>query len=195
MSTNNAIKQAGGSAFIPVSSSLCSSPILSNSLSLSYGVLGDDMKRLFNRVYHYLWHYVNDRSIKNMGFMAHYWLIPRLVSSSCLAPSEFIILSYLYMMTQRGKYLIHSNRICFSGVLPGATSQTVGRVLWDIKHAGMITRHHKDPARPHEHKAQHNKQAVFIKITPKGLQFIEQMEKDLNKILINTSLNDLTGSQ
>jgi hypothetical protein len=197
MATNNASKTSLAGVSDLVSSSppsLCSVPNLSKSLNLSYGVLNDDMKRLFNRVYVYLWGVVNARSVRALGFVPHYWLMVRLSASSSLSPSAFTVLTYLYMMSDKGRYYIHSANVVNSGVLPGALSITVGRVLWDLKHAGMITRHTKDPSRPYEQRAQHNRNTVFIHVTNKGVQFIEDTEKQFSRVLLNTSFNDLIGA-
>ena len=168
-------------------------PSLSNQLNGLYQVLDDDMKRLFIKMYRYLWGVVNSYSVKSCGVVSYHWLINRVAASSSLAPSSLVLLSYLYMMTNKGTKLIHSNIVINSGVLPGALPITVQRVTWDLKHAGFITRHTKDPGQPYSQRAQHNKQPVFIRLTPAGLRVIEDMTRQINKILLNTSLNDLTG--
>ncbi len=173
---------------------LLSLPSLSKSLILSYQVLGDDMKRLFVKMYKYLWGIVNLYSVRSCGVVSYHWLLNKVAASSSLAPSSLAVLSYLYMMTNKGKRLIHSDIIYNSGVLPGALPVTVGRVLWDLKHAGYITRHTKDFNQPYSQRAQHNKQPVFICLCPAGVRVIENITKDINNLLLNTSLDDLTGA-
>jgi len=197
MEANNASKTSlndNNGAFVPGSvSSLSSVPSLSNHLNGLYQVLNDDMRRLFIKMYKYLWGVVNGYSVRSCGVVSYHWLLNRVAASSSLSPSSLVLLSYLYMMTNKGTKLIRSNTIYLSGVLPGALPITVQRVTWDLKHTGYITRHTKDPGKPYDHSAQHNKQPVYIKLTAKGLQVIEGMTKDINKLLLNTSLNDLTG--
>ena len=172
---------------------LSSVPSLSSHLNSLYLSLNDDMRRLFIRIYKYLWGVVNSYSVRSCGVVSYHWLLSRVAASSSLAPSSLVLLSYLYMMTNKGTKLIHSNIVHNSGVLPGALPITVQRVTWDLKHSGYITRHTKDPGQPYSHRAQHNKQPVYIRLTPAGLRVIEDMTKEINKLLLNTSLNDLTG--
>ena len=168
-------------------------PSLPSDLKSLYLNMGDDEKRLFNRVYVSLWGVVNTYNIKRSGIASYYWLLSMVAGASSLAPSSLVVLSYLYMMSNKGSKLIHSNTLYLSGCVPGALFKTYQRITWDLKHDGYITRHTKDPGQPYNHKAQHNRQPVYIKITGKGLKIIEGMEKDVNKILLNTSFNDLTG--
>jgi len=168
-------------------------PSLSGVLQLDYQVLDDDMRRLFIKIYKYLWGVVNARSVKRCGVTSYFWLITRVSLSSGLSPSSFLLLSYLYMVTNGGKKYIHSNTVYGSCSIPGAMPGTYQRVMWDLKHAGLLSRHHKDPDQPYLQRAQHNKQPVFIALTRAGVQLIEGIEKDLYKMLLNTSLNDLTG--
>lgn len=193
MEARNASKTSSSGLFTPDPALSNSLPSLSPQLNSLYQVLNDDMKRLFVRMYKYLWGVVNGYSVRSCGVVSYYWLLSRVAASSGLGPSELAVLSYLYMMTNKGTKLIHSNIVHNSGVLPGALSITVQRVTWDLKHAGYITRHTKDPGQPYNQRAQHNKQPVYIRLTPAGLRVIEDMTKEINKLLLNTSLNDLTG--
>ncbi|MBK5202132.1 MAG: hypothetical protein JJE45_00220 [Prolixibacteraceae bacterium] len=173
--------------------SLSSLPSLSPQLNSLYKSLNDDMRRIFIKVYGYLWSAINGYSVRSCGVVSYYWLFNRIAASSSLSPSSLVLLSYLYMMTNKGSKLIHSSIVYNSGVLPGALSITVQRVTWDLKHAGYITRHTKDPGQLYNQRAQHNRQPVYIKLSSSGVALIEGIEKDINKLLLNTSLNDLTG--
>jgi Fe2+ or Zn2+ uptake regulation protein len=173
---------------------LPSVPSLSTSLQTFYNMLTQDNQRALVKVYRYLWGVVNNHNIKHYGIVSSWWVLRIAAESSGLAPSSLAVLSYLYMMTNKGKVYIHADHVYNSGVLPGALAKTVQRVLWDLKHAGYITRHTKDPGQPYSQRAQHNKQPIFICLTRKGVQCIEGLEKDLYKILLNTSLDDITGA-
>ena len=168
-------------------------PLLSSSLNSLYNSLDGFNKGVFIRVYNYLWGVVNDYSVKRAGVVSHYWLLFMILRSSPLSSPSLALLSYLYLMTNKGNRLIHSNIVYNSGVLYGYGWRSVQRVLYNMKRAGYITRHTKDPGRPYSQSAQHNKQPVFIKMTNKGIKTIQDMEKDMNRILMNTSFNDLTG--
>jgi len=172
----------------PVPSSL---PSLSIRLNSFYNGLDSFNRRSFVKIYKYLWGVVNKQDFNTVS---KWWVLRLVAESSGLSPSSLAVLSYLYMASNKGKDVVHSNRIYISGVLPGAIGKTVQRVTWDLKHAGLITRHTLDPSAPYLQRS-HSRQPVFIKLTLKGVQCIEGIEKDLNKLLLNSSLDDLTGAQ
>jgi hypothetical protein len=194
MEAKNASTTSSGNVLspdLPLSSSPL--PVLNHQLNSLYSLLDDDMKHLFIKMYRFLWDVVRNYNVKHSGIVSYYWLVYGAAESSGLPPSSFVVLSYLYMMTNKGNKHIHSYIVHNSGCLPNALPISVGRVLWDLKHAGYITRHTKDPGQPYVHRAQHNKQRVYIKMTDKGVRLIEGIEKDVYKTLLNTSLNDLTA--
>jgi len=165
-------------------------PTLSPQLNVLYNSLNDDMRRIFVKIYSYLWGVVNDQGCS--GVVSKWWVLRLVAESAGLPPSSFAVLSYLYMTTNKGRKLIRSKYIYLAGVLPGAVPKTVQRVVWDLKHAGLITRHTRNPDEPYLQRS-HSRQPVFLKLTYKGVALIEGIEQDLNKLLLNTSFNDLTG--
>ena len=164
-------------------------PSLSYRLNMFYNGLDNFHRRSFVKIYKYLWGVVTKQ---NFSTVSKWWVLRLVAESSGLSPSSLAVLSYLYMASNKGRDVVHSNRIYTSGVLPGAIGKTVQRVTWDLKHAGLITRHTLDPSAPYLQRS-HSRQPVFIKLTVKGVALIEGIEKDLNKLLLNSSLDDLTG--
>jgi len=76
-------------------------------------------------------------------------------------------------------------------VLPDLIYTSKQQLLHDIKGKGYINRLTRDPATPYLQRSVAWR-PVFIKLTPDGIQLIEDMEKDLYKILVNNCFNDLT---
>lgn len=176
-------------ALLPVSVPL---PSLSSSMNQLYNSLDVFNRGVFNKVFRFLWGVVNDKGVNSAGLVSRYWLLARFVDLAPCSPSGFLLLSYIYFVSGKGVKIIHSS-IC-AGVLPDVVRRTDTRVLNDLKRWGYITRHTKNTDEPYLRRAR-SRQPVFIKMTNKGVDLIEGMEKDIDKYLRNTSLNDLTGNK
>ena len=163
-------------------------PLLSSHLNSLYNSLDDFNKGVFVKMYGFIWGVVNNGKHNPI---TSYWAV-HLVCSS-LPSSHLAVLTFLYQVSYKGVKYIHSNSIYNSPVLADMVHDSKKTLLNELKRAGYITRHTKDPGRPFVHEAQHNKQPVFIKMTNKGVKTIEDIQKDMNRILMNTSFNDLTG--
>jgi hypothetical protein len=168
-----------------------SPPSLPLILNLSYGVLSDDMKRLFVRMYKYLWGVVH----KKDSSVSLFWCVDLLRLRYSLTCSEFTGLTFIYQISCKGVRFVHSDQVYNGPILQAFNHESKKTLLNTLKHKGWITRHTKNPQEPYSQRAQHNKQPVFIKMTVKGVNLIEGIEKDMNKILLNTSLDELTGNK
>lgn len=173
---------------------LPSLPVLPNSLNSFYNSLGVFNRGVFIKIFRYVWRYVHLTSIKHNDLISMYWLVYGPVDLSGIPSYSFALLSYIYYITKQGKNYIHSDIIYNSGVLPGLKIHTIAQAVTNLARSGYLMRSTKDPGQPYSHRAQHNRQPVYIRLTPAGLRVIEDMTKQINKILLNTSLNDLTGA-
>jgi len=170
-----------------------SPPSLSPTLLTTYLSLNSDMRRLFVKIYHQLWEYVCplNRFVKHGGVLYSYWAVDLLRLRAGLTSSELAVLAYLYHLSNGGRNVVHSEKVYSEAVLPDLIYTSKQQLLHDIKGKGYINRLTRDPATPYLQRSVAWR-PVFIKLTPDGIQLIEDMEKDLYKILVNNCSNDLT---
>jgi len=170
-------------------------PSLSSNLTAVYLSLSSEMQRFFIRVFKLMWNYVNPlrRFTGHGGVMYAYWAVDMARVKIDLTPSELSMLAYLYQVTDRGNNTIQSDKIYNSVVLPHIVTASKQGILNDLKHLGYITRLTCDPSAPYLSRS-FSRQPVFVKLTSKGVSVIQGIEKDLYKLLYNTSLNEITGA-
>jgi DNA-binding MarR family transcriptional regulator len=192
---NNATTSSKQEPFTPVSS-LSSSylPELDKNLISLYGVLDDSTKSLFNKVYKYLWTFVNGRK---MDLINSYWCVDMLRTRLDLTPSQLAMLTYLYQVTNKGKRYIHNDLIYAAPILPhllrSPASTSMQVLLYYLKEKGYIIRSRYDPVN-RCYKWGRNRRPVFLNLSASGVKLIEDLNKDISRILLNTSLNDITGA-
>lgn len=174
-----------------------SPPSLPPVLLSLYSGLNEENKQIFYKMFRFIWGEVVplSRFVKYGGLLYSYWAVDLLRERLGLVPSELSLLSYLYHISKNGRLYIHSEVIYNSSICPGALRHTLENRLRDLKVKGFVTRSTRNPGEPYRQSSQHNKQAVFIKLSPSGIYLIEQMEKDLYKILVNSSFEDLAGTK
>jgi DNA-binding MarR family transcriptional regulator len=172
-----------------------SPPLLSPALTTLYSNLSPDMKRLFVKMFRFLWDNVAPagRFVKYGGVLYAYWAVDRLRVKIDLTPSELSIIAYLYQVTDRGNNTIHSDIIYNSVILPHILKQSKQGILNDLKHRGYISRLTRNPSAPYLQRS-FSRHPVFIRLTSSGVALIEGIEKDLYRLLLNTSLNEITGA-
>ena len=76
--------------------------------------------------------------------------------------------------------------------MPGVKTQSKQQYISELVRRGYVVRSFRNPDNPH-YKISFRSHPVFIRLTPSGIALITGIEKDLYKLLLNTSLNDLTG--
>jgi hypothetical protein len=193
MEAQNASITSSGRHLAPDPSVPSSSvPCLPKSLNSLYNSLDAINRGMFVKLYRYLWGVVNWKSINRGEYVSYYWLLYGQMVLVDLSPYGFALLSYIYYMTDRGTKTIHSNRIYNSGVLPGYKASSIQCILTRLVNSGYITRHTRDLSGSCL-ASSHARHPVFIRVSPDGMKLIESMTKNINRLLLNTSLNDLTG--
>jgi hypothetical protein len=58
---------------------------------------------------------------------------------------------------------------------------------------GIVTRSRVNSSSPYL-QSSHDLHPVYIKLSVKGVKMVQDIERDLYKILLNTSLDDITGA-
>jgi hypothetical protein len=176
----------------PLPSSL---PSLSPDLFIIYTSLDNLNQRLFIKVFRYLWGVVlpAHRFNGSGASFYSYWLVDTVIKSSGLSPSLFSLMVFIHHFTNQGKKYINSSMVYNNSfLLPGVDIKAKRNYLSDLTRRGYLSRSYRDTHNPH-YKISFQSRPVFIKLTSKGVQCIHNLEKDLYRILLNTSLNDLTG--
>jgi hypothetical protein len=172
--------------------SASSLPSLPDSLNSFYNGLNSFNRGVFVKIYRYIWGVVNWKTINRGEYVSYYWLLYGQAVRLSLPPYSLALLSYIYYMSDQGRNIIHSDKVYYSGVLPGYQPHCISVVLSRLVRQGYIKRSTRDISAPYLARSI-NKHKVFISMTIKGVQLLDGITKDINKILLNTSLNDLTG--
>ena len=181
---------------ITKSTKLSSAPSLSPSLTTLYQTLNVNDRRLFVKIYRYLWGVVApaSRFVRSYGLLYSYWALDLLRVRADLTTTELSLLSYLYQVTNKGRKYIHTAAIYNSAVLPGLVEHTKCCRITDLVRRGFIIRNWRDPiANKYTSRYFGWRSPVFICLTPSGVALVENIEKDLYKLLLSTSLDDITG--
>lgn len=164
-------------------------PSLPPDLGLLFNNLDNDHKRLFIKVFRWLFHYVNSR---RGGVVFLFWAVDMFTRRLELTSSDLAVLTYLYYISGRGANAVHSEAVYNSGILPGFALVAYKEVIYRLKKRGYLTRSTSDPSQPYLSRS-HARQPVFISMTSLGCGVIRSIEKDMNRFLLNTSIDDLTG--
>jgi hypothetical protein len=176
---------------VPPASSSGSLPNLPNNLNSLYQVLNDDSRRLFMRVFRWLWTYLNGKRVNVVG---SFWAVDLLRVRSSFPVSHLIMLSYLYQVSNKGVNIVRSEHIYNSSILPGFNTASKSAIISTLKNSGYLVRSCSDPSAPYLSRS-YDRHPIFIKLSAKGVKFIEDMNREVNNIMMRQSLADLTGKQ
>lgn len=169
-----------------------SAPSLSSSLSSSYRLLDEASKRLFNKVFMFLWDYVRRRVHGSRGVLHTYWIVDDLRCGYDLCPSEFSMLTYLYQITDGGKRIVSSTAVYNGMVLPHLTDDGKAHYLRLLRKRGYILRSSRDISAPYlQRSVYHSK--IFIQLTPSGVGVIKDIDRRVQTLIMRSSLNDIIG--
>jgi hypothetical protein len=168
-------------------------PSLPDNLLGFYGVLSVDMQRLFIKVFKYLWGVVNGRRV---SVITSFWCIDMLRTKLDLTSSQLALLSYLYQISNKGRDFVHSDKLYHSAILPHlARSEWNGSMqvlIYYLIKRGYVVRSRYDPGNTF-YKSGRSRRPVFVRLSPGGIQLIEGIEKDINRLLMRSTLEELTG--
>ncbi|HUX56453.1 MAG TPA: hypothetical protein VMV77_05735 [Bacteroidales bacterium] len=164
-------------------------PDLSPDLASIYHSLPSNYQKLFTRIIKYLWGVVHSRRYLDRGGVLFSFWVDRLRDRLSLTSSELSLLTFIYQMTIKGKNIIHSDDVYNGMVLPGVLKTAKQNYLSLLAKRGYITRSYHGSGAPYRSFAH----PVYIKLSFSGVALVEGIERDLYKLLLNTSLDDLTG--
>jgi len=175
-------------------SSLSSPPALPEDLIQLFDALPEDNKRLFLKLYKYLWDMIlpYSRLKRSGGLIYSYWIMDNICKRHGLHPGQFSLLSFIYHVSGSGSKFIHSDVVYLGSWLPDGSKHTKLHYLYMLRAAGFILRSNRSP----DHSPEFNKHIrtnVFIKMTTKGIDFIKGIEKEIQDYLYNSSIDQITG--
>jgi len=170
-------------------------PSLSPDLTQLYSLLNSDARRLFNRVYFWLWRYLlNKRAyLSRSAILYYYWAINQLRINADLTTSELALLSFVYQVSDKGTKPVHS-KVVYNGIFPDYVRHTKIVIICNLINRGYLCRSPKDPdpARKY-YSIPWPPHPVWISLTPSGVMLIRGIESKLYDIVLHSSLDDITG--
>lgn len=172
-----------------------SPPSLSPSLSTVYSMLSQDSKQLFNRAFMFLWSYLHPKAsyLQFGGVLYYYYAIDMLRVRYDLTTSELSLLSYLYGVSDSGAKVVHSQTVYSGMLLPHLCRATKANTLALLNKRGFVVRLSRNPALPYLQRSI-SKHREYIQMTAKGVDVINNINRDLYKLLRDSSLNDIIGA-
>ena len=165
-----------------------SPPVLTKQLRAAYLLLDGAQQALFKRVYVMLWRYAL-KHYELTGIVFNYWSAEMFRLSRSLSPLSLSVLSYMYMLSDRGKNTLKSDQVYNSGVFATTTS-VIDDILMRMQKAGYITRLYRDPINPYL-KCNVSKHKIFIRFTKPGLKLMQDFEYTINYNTMRSSLADI----
>lgn len=137
------------------------------------------------------WDYLLPRKAFN-NVMCSFWVVDLLRIRFKLTTTELSFLSYLYQITRKGASIVHSELVYNGFIRPDIQDSQKKTILRQLRDKGYLIRLRRDPSQPYLSRfISHH--LVFVQLTPKGVAVIHDIEKEMYKLLLNTSLDDLTG--
>lgn len=169
-----------------------SAPSLPSSLTSLYQLLDDNMRRLFNKVFMFLWDYVRRKVLSSHGVLNTFWIVDDLRAKHGLCSSEFSMLTYLYHVTDGGKRIVSSQAIYNGSALPHLAESGKAHYLRKLREGGYIIRSSRDISAPYlQRSIYHSK--IFIQLTPKAIGVIKDIDRRVQHLIMRSSLNDIIG--
>ena len=166
-----------------------SPPSLPVSLLTLYSGLNSRSRKLFNKVFVYLWGVLVPRS-RRYDVLHLYWLVEKVRKDNNLTVSDLAVLSYLYQVTEGGKLIVDSRRLHSSTSLRYCY-QVLSVILIKLRKAGYLVRTSRDHTLPYLQRSV-SQQKVFIQLTGSGVALIHKLETELYRLSYNTTLDDIT---
>jgi len=175
-----------------VDNGVVSPPPLPSPLVPEYAALSSDGKRLFNKAFISLWDYLFKKR-RRFTLITNYWAVTDLLTlgSPSLVPCQLYLLTFIYEHTNAGRYLIHSARLRDAVCGRSYRATAVRAHMTALHKMGLISRHSRDFTQPYLQRS-YKSQKVFIQLTGKGIDMVHQLDKDLLRIMLNATVQDIT---
>lgn len=162
---------------------------MNNQLRDIYQSCNNKDKRIFKRIYLAIWHVVGLYR-RTVGSLSMFWLIDQMRAQTGLNSTDFVILTYLYFMSDSGLYTIHSAKLKRNKPAHISLSQ-LNNSLIRLRKVNLIARSHRDTSAPFLSRSISNNQ-VFIRLTIQGIDLVKQTEKSYTKALYDSTIADIT---
>jgi len=178
-----------GVSLSSVSGLSVSSPVLSSDLLTLFGALDNGKRRIFRKLYTYLWRYL--RPLDNYSILQDYWAFHYVITDVYKLPFGLVaLLSWLYQVSGKGVNIIDSRR--FNNTRPVAMSvRNIYEYMSALRKAGYITRFTRDPSAPYLLRSV-SRQPIFIKVTDQGCKLIENIERDTYNLIMRSVMREIT---
>ena len=178
-----------GVSLSSVSGLSVSSPVLSSDLLTLFGALDNGKRRIFRKLYTYLWRYL--RPLDNYSILQDYWAFHYVITDVYKLPFGLVaLLSWLYQVSGKGVNIIDSRR--FNNTRPVAMSvRNIYEYMSALRKAGYITRFTRDPSAPYLLRSV-SRQPIFIKVTDQGCKLIENIERDTYNLIMRSVMREVT---
>lgn len=167
-------------------------PALSPSLSSLYSLLDLQQKRLFNKVFMYLWDYVRHKVYGSHGVINTYWIVEDMRIKYDLSTSELSMLTFLYQITGGGRGIINSQAVYNGSALPHLGYEGKKWYLYKLRLKGYLIRSTRDTSAPYLKRSVYHS-PIFIQLSPSGVGVVKDIEKRTQRLIMTSSLNDITG--
>jgi hypothetical protein len=169
-----------------------SAPSLPSSLSSAYRLLDEASKRLFNKVFMWMWNYVRRKVLTSHGVLNTYWIVDAMRIKHDLCASELSMLTFLYHITDGGKRIVSSQAVYNGLVLPHLAVAGKTDYLHRLRVRGFLIRSSRDISAPYLQRSI-ARQKIFIQLTPKAVGLIKDIDRRVQTLIMTHSLNDLIG--
>jgi len=172
--------------------SVLSAPALPSTLSSLYSMLDITQRRLFNKVFMFLWDYVRKKVYGSHGVLNTYWIVEDQRIKYDLCTSELSMLTFLYDITGGGRGIIHSQAVYNGSALPHLTTSGKSWYLTMLRNKGFILRTTRDTSAPYLRRSVYHS-PVWIQLTPKAVGMIKAIDRHVQSKIMRSSLNDIIG--
>jgi DNA-binding MarR family transcriptional regulator len=170
-------------------SSLPSVPSLSSGLLTLFGALDNNKRRIFRKLYTYLWRYLVP--LRNYSPLQDYWGMHNIVKTKYnMSFNELALLSWLYQATARGNKIIDSRLTNYYDDLV-ISPRDIVRHFTAFRRSGIIRRYWHDPSLPYLSRSVANV-AVFIQLTDAGVKLVENIERDTYNLIMRSVMREVT---
>jgi hypothetical protein len=171
-------------------------PDMDKQMTVLYGVLSEDNKRIFVKIYRYLWRSVFpvSRFIGFGGVLYSYWVVDLLRNKYKIKLPSLVLLTYISHLTDKGRKYVHINAVLNGFALSYDKYSTRYTAFKHILRNGFILRSKYNPDNPH-YLGCRTGQPVFISLSSSGASLINAIEHDIHLFLMQTSLDELRGVQ
>jgi hypothetical protein len=178
-----------GVSLSSVSGLSVSSPVLSSDLLTLFGALDNGKRRIFRKLYTYLWRYL--RPLDNYSILQDYWAFHYVITDVYKLPFGLVaLLSWLYQVSGKGVNIIDSRR--FNNTRPVAMSvRNIYEYMSVLRKSGYIERYTRDPSAPYLLRSV-SRQPIFIKVTDAGCKLVEDIERETYNLIMRSVMREIT---